>query len=101
MSVRMGICSHDPWDYDVSECSMSYDSGFVFSLQHVKTGCIECGNKSEETKFRCQGCYGEDEGYFVLPKQVLIDLPYYPKNYDAMMELFDEDKVEVIYIILF
>ena len=39
------------------------------------------------------------EGYYILPKQVLLDNPNV-KNYESMLDEFEENEVDKIYLIL-
>lgn len=106
MGVRMGICARNPEDYPKQECSMAYDSRLINLLKHVQTSCIKCKHYSQKYELeddgynKCYGCYRGMDGYYILPKQILLDNPNVI-NYDTMLSLFEEENVDEIYIILF
>ena len=102
MGVRMGICANNPEEYPRYECCMPYDFEFVNSLEYVKSTCFKCGAyKIENISYcSCFSSFIDTEGYYILPKSILLENPSVV-CYDEMLELFEEESVDTIYIILF
>lgn len=102
MGVRMGICANNPKEYPLYKCQMPYDFKFVNSLEYVKSTCLRCDTyKTENISYcSCFSSFIDTDGYYILPKSILLENPSV-KNYESMLELFEEENVDTIYIILF
>ena len=101
MGVRMGICVNNLKEYPRYECQMSYDSKFIESLEYITSTCFKCDNyKINNISYcSCFSSFVDENRYYILPKQVLLDNPNVI-NYEAMLELFEENNVDEIYLIL-
>ena len=100
MGVRMGICANNPEEYPRYECGMPWDSNFTDLLEYIKTSCLKCKKYKSDDEFACYGCYDSMDGYYILPKSILLENPS-TICYDEMLKLFEEENVDTIYIILY
>lgn len=99
MGIRMGITSTIPDFSKFIDCCMPYDSDFIYELEYVYTECNKCEHKDDRTIDNCWGCCGCLKGYYILPKQILLDNPN-TVNYNEMLKEFEENNVDEIYLIL-
>ena len=99
MGIRMGITKEVPNFNKYIDCSMAYDYNFISKLEFVMVECNKCEYKESMGINSCYGCYLGMDGYYILPRQRLLDNPSVT-NYEAMLEIFEDNNIDEIYLIL-
>ena len=81
------------WAFQIADIHVDDLSKFVM------VECNKCEYKESMGINSCYGCYLGMDGYYILPRQMLLDNPSVT-NYEAMLEIFEDNNIDEIYLIL-